>query len=94
MHPTYIEPEKLESEPEEAKPVNNVENKDASTDKHICTICGFVYDPEEGDPTAGIEPGTAFEDLPEDYKCPICNAGTDYFNKLYNTKEPDCSSGL
>ncbi|HPE75901.1 MAG TPA: rubredoxin [Draconibacterium sp.] len=44
-------------------------------------MCGFQYDPEEGDPALGIPPGTPFEDLPEDYRCPICNAGKDYFKK-------------
>lgn len=82
--PTYIEKDKLEEEIEQTEPKVVVEEKEieGALDKHICNICGFVYDPEVGDPSAGIEPGTPFEDLPEDYKCPICNAGTDYFNKL------------
>ncbi|MCY1722553.1 rubredoxin [Prolixibacteraceae bacterium Z1-6] len=49
---------------------------------YSCTICGFQYDPEEGDPSMGIPPGTAFEDLPEDYRCPICNADKDFFKKV------------
>ena len=40
--------------------------------KYQCTICGYVYDPEEGDPDSGIAPGTAFEDIPEDWYCPVC----------------------
>ncbi len=40
--------------------------------KYQCTICGFVYDPEEGDPDSGIAPGTPFEDIPEDWYCPVC----------------------
>ena len=48
---------------------------------YTCSICGFEYNPEEGDPALGIPPGTPFEDLPDDYKCPICNAGKDYFKK-------------
>ncbi|MDX9883519.1 MAG: rubredoxin [Prolixibacteraceae bacterium] len=44
-------------------------------------ICGFTYNEEDGDPTAGIPPGTRFNDLPDDYKCPICNAGKEYFRK-------------
>ena len=40
--------------------------------KYICSVCDYVYDPEVGDPENGIEPGTAFEDLPDDYLCPIC----------------------
>ena len=40
--------------------------------KYQCTICGFVYDPEEGDSDSGIAPGTPFEDIPEDWYCPVC----------------------
>jgi rubredoxin/flavin reductase (DIM6/NTAB) family NADH-FMN oxidoreductase RutF len=40
--------------------------------KYQCTICGFIYDPEEGDPDSGIAPGTVFEDIPDDWYCPIC----------------------
>ena len=48
-------------------------------EKYVCTVCGYVYDPEVGDPDAGIEPGTAFEDLPEDWVCPECGVGKDEF---------------
>ena len=41
--------------------------------------CGYIYDPAEGDDASGIEPGTAFEDLPEDWVCPICQAEKDDF---------------
>ena len=47
--------------------------------KYQCGPCGYVYDPEVGDPDNGIEPGTAFEDLPEDWVCPICGVGKDMF---------------
>ncbi|MBW0105745.1 rubredoxin [Pseudonocardia sp. KRD291] len=40
----------------------------------MCVACGWVYDPEEGDPDSGIAPGTAFEDIPDDWMCPICGA--------------------
>ena len=40
----------------------------------ICTSCGFIYDPAEGDPDGGIPPGTAFEDIPDDWFCPVCGA--------------------
>jgi rubredoxin len=50
-------------------------------DKYVCTICGYVYDPEKGDPDADIERGTKFEDLPDDWTCPICGAGKDDFEK-------------
>jgi rubredoxin len=48
--------------------------------KYECDVCGYVYDPEEGDPENGVEPGTAFEDLPEDWLCPECGVGTDQFS--------------
>lgn len=47
--------------------------------KYVCEPCGYVYDPEIGDPDNGIAPGTAFEDLPEDWVCPICGVGKDEF---------------
>ena len=50
-------------------------------DKYICVVCGYVYDPELGDPENGIVPGTAFEDLPEDWVCPLCGVGKDEFEK-------------
>ncbi len=50
-------------------------------DKYVCQICGYVYDPGEGDPESGIEPGTSFENLPEDWVCPICGAPKDDFEK-------------
>ena len=48
-------------------------------DKWLCTICGYVYDPEIGDPDSEIAPGTAWEDVPEDWLCPICGASKDDF---------------
>ena len=50
-------------------------------DKYVCTICGYVYDPEKGDPDEGVEPGTKFEDLSDDWTCPICGAGKEDFEK-------------
>ena len=48
--------------------------------KYVCDVCGWVYDPEVGVPEAGIAPGTAFEDLPEDFECPLCSVGKDQFS--------------
>ena len=42
--------------------------------KWMCASCGLIYDPAEGDPDSGIEPGTAFEDIPDDWYCPVCGA--------------------
>ena len=47
--------------------------------KWECTVCGYIYDPEKGDPDSGIAPGTAFEDLPDDWVCPECGAEKDMF---------------
>ena len=83
--PTFIEKEKLDREevPEKkeqsVKEKSNWESGDGGT--YTCGVCGYRYDPEEGDPSAGIPPGTPFEDLPDDYKCPICNADKEYFRK-------------
>lgn len=49
--------------------------------KYVCVICGWVYDPEEGDPANGVEPGTAFEDIPDEWVCPVCGAGKDDFEE-------------
>ena len=46
----------------------------ATTQKWICESCGFIYDPAEGDPDGGLAPGTAFEDIPDDWFCPVCGA--------------------
>jgi rubredoxin len=50
-------------------------------EKWVCTVCGYVYNPEDGDPDNGVAPGTAFEDLPEDWVCPDCGADKDMFEK-------------
>jgi len=49
--------------------------------KYICQVCGYVYDEDLGDLDAGIAPGTKFEDLPEDFYCPLCGATKDMFVK-------------
>lgn len=50
--------------------------------KWRCTVCGYVFDEEKGDPAQDIPPGTRFEDLPEDWVCPICGASKDLFEKI------------
>ena len=50
-------------------------------DKYVCTLCGYVYDPAKGDPDNGVAPGTAFEDLPEDWVCPECGVEKDQFSE-------------
>lgn len=51
-------------------------------DKYRCTVCGYIYDPEKGDPAAGIKPGASFDGLPADWKCPECGVGKDQFEKI------------
>ena len=50
--------------------------------KFICDLCGYEYDPAAGDPDNKIPPGTAFEDLPEDWVCPLCGAGKGDFSEV------------
>lgn len=48
--------------------------------RYVCDLCGYIYDPAEGDPDNGVQPGTAFEDLPEDWVCPLCGAAQSDFS--------------
>lgn len=51
-------------------------------DKYVCKICGYIYNPELGDPDNGVAPGTLFKDLPSGWVCPVCGASQDAFEKL------------
>ncbi len=56
--------------------------KEVSTmQKYKCTVCGYIYEPEKGDPDSGIKPGTPFEELPDDWVCPVCGADKSLFEK-------------
>ena len=50
-------------------------------DRYVCQICGYVYDPKIGDPDNGIPAGTSFDDLPDDWACPVCGASKADFEK-------------
>ena len=50
--------------------------------KYRCIVCDWIYDPEVGDPEGGIAPGTAFEDIPEGWVCPLCSVGQDQFEEV------------
>jgi len=50
--------------------------------KYGCVVCGWIYDEELGDDELGIPAGTLFEDLPEDFECPLCGVGIDQFEKV------------
>lgn len=67
--PTYVKEEETE------------EKAVAVSGKYRCKVCGYVYDPAIGDPDSGIKPGTPFEELPENWTCPICSAPKDEFEK-------------
>ena len=55
---------------------------DTKLQKYKCSVCGYIYDPSKGDPDSGIKPGTPFEQLPDDWTCPVCGASKDEFEKL------------
>lgn len=69
--PTYLKETNLKETKEEKQ----------GMDKYVCSVCGYVYDPAVGDPDSDIEPGTAFEDIPDDWVCPVCGVGKDQFEK-------------
>lgn len=50
-------------------------------DKYECNVCGYVYDPAAGDPDNGVAPGTKFDDIPEEWVCPVCGAPKSEFSK-------------
>ena len=50
--------------------------------KFVCNACGYIYDPEQGDPDNGVEPGTPFADVPADWVCPDCGAGKEEFSPV------------
>lgn len=50
--------------------------------RYVCTLCGYVYDPQVGDPDNGIEPETSFDDIPDSWVCPECGAGKEDFDLL------------
>lgn len=51
-------------------------------EKWECLVCGYIYDPEKGDPDNEVEPGTSFEELPENWVCPECGASKEQFEKI------------
>jgi rubredoxin len=50
-------------------------------DRYVCSVCGYVYDPEQGDPDNGVAPGTKWDDVPDDWQCPVCGAAKSDFEK-------------
>ncbi len=76
--PTYI-PNKKKPEIEKNQEKERKELKKMI--KYKCTVCGYIYDPEKGDPESGVNPGTPFEELPDDWECPVCGVGKDDFEE-------------
>lgn len=62
--------------------ITNFKITETIMDKYVCTVCDWVYDPEVGDPENGVAPGTRFEDIPDDWVCPVCGVGKDMFEKV------------
>jgi len=58
------------------------DKESVSMGKWKCVLCGYMYESEDGDPESEIEPGTAFEELPNDWVCPVCGASRDQFGKV------------
>lgn len=50
--------------------------------KYRCTVCEYIYDPAVGDPDSGVAAGTSFEELPEDWRCPVCGVGKECFEPV------------
>ena len=63
-------------------PLSEPEKKETTMQKYECSVCGYIYDPENGDADGNIPAGTPFENLPEDWSCPVCGASKSDFNPL------------
>jgi rubredoxin len=64
------------------KKQDKYKEKESKMKKYKCLLCGYIYDPETGDPANGVEAGTSFEDLPDNWVCPECGAGKDEFEPV------------
>ena len=73
--------DRQESAPKKSTPKETSKNV-KSSGKYRCKVCGYIYDPEKGDPANGIKPGTAFADLPDDWTCPECGVNKDQFEEI------------
>ncbi|HPD61580.1 MAG TPA: flavin reductase [Thermodesulfobacteriota bacterium] len=78
----YYHQVKRGTTPKTAATYVKVEQKPVSKLKYQCSVCGYIYDPEKGDPEGGIPSGTAFEDIPATWVCPVCGANKSQFEKL------------
>ena len=78
----YYHQVKRGTTPKTAATYVKMEQKPVLKIKYQCSVCAYVYDPEMGDPDGGIPAGTAFEDIPATWVCPVCGATKDQFEKL------------
>ncbi|MDG6228511.1 MAG: rubredoxin [Candidatus Thermoplasmatota archaeon] len=69
--PTYNKEEEVKGK--------KIQKEERNMEKYVCTVCGYVYDPVKGDPDGGIAPGTPFDEIPDDWVCPVCGAGKEAF---------------
>ncbi|OGS21815.1 MAG: High molecular weight rubredoxin [Elusimicrobia bacterium RIFOXYA2_FULL_40_6] len=74
--PTYIMLD------DKSKEVKNLQQEGIQMAKYKCTVCGYIYEPEKGDPDSGVNPGTAFEQIPDTWVCPVCGVKKDQFEKI------------
>lgn len=70
------------SEIKNASIFDSLKAKEEIIMKYECKLCGYVYDPAEGDPDNDVAPGTPFKEIPEDWVCPLCGAGKEEFKPL------------
>jgi flavin reductase (DIM6/NTAB) family NADH-FMN oxidoreductase RutF/rubredoxin len=87
--PTYIKEENMQDTKKQGSPIDPANGirtwglkGDGKMKKYRCTVCGYIYDPEKGDPDSGVKPGTPFEDIPEDWVCPVCNVDKSKFEPV------------
>jgi rubredoxin/flavin reductase (DIM6/NTAB) family NADH-FMN oxidoreductase RutF len=62
--------------------ISDKKEEKVKMDKYKCDVCGYIYDPEKGDPDGGIKPGTKFADIPDDWTCPVCGAEKNQFKLI------------
>jgi len=78
----YYHQVKRGTTPKTAPTYRKEEKLPVTAAKYQCKICGYIYDPEKGDPDGGIAPATPFEDVPDSWTCPVCGASKDQFEKV------------
>jgi flavin reductase (DIM6/NTAB) family NADH-FMN oxidoreductase RutF/rubredoxin len=78
----YYQKVKRGTTPKSAPSYVETKKESKKMDKYECSVCGYIYDPELGDPDGGIKPGTPFEEIPDSWVCPVCGATKDQFKKI------------